>query len=325
MSVTLQSPTADRNGVAVVCQALTKQFGDEVAVRDLAFEILRGTIFGFIGPSGSGKTTTVRLLTGIYEPTAGEARVLGQHPVAFTRQHRERIGYLPQLFVLYPDLTVWENLNLTASIYGMGLFRRKQLNQVLDFVELGDHRRKLARQLSGGMQRRLGLASTLVHNPELIFLDEPTAGIDPLLRQKFWDHFRYLRDQGRTLFITTQYVGEASHCDYVGILDEGRLIAADTPEGLRHRALGGEVVHLTASDPIDYGSLQAMRRLPFVRSLTMTGDTDIRLIVDEASEAMPALLEFCKAQNVAVASIEEYVPPFDDVFVELLRREPRHD
>src|SRR5512143_3902094 len=159
---------------------LTKKFGDETAVQDVSFHVPRASIFGFIGPSGSGKTTTVRLLTGVYTPSDGQVMVFDRNPAKFSQRERARIGYMPQLFVLYPNLTVWENLNFAASLYGMSLFRGKRLQRALTFVELDEHRSKLARNISGGMLRRLSLAATLVHDPELLFLDEPTAGIDPV-------------------------------------------------------------------------------------------------------------------------------------------------
>lgn len=322
-SQTVHSSSNGTNDAIAWAKNLTKQFGDEFAVRNVSFEIPRGKIFGFIGPSGSGKTTTIRLLTGIYEPTAGDIRVLGHHPTTFTQSTREKMGYMPQLFVLYPELTVWENLNFAASVYGLGLRRGKHLQQLLDFVELNEHRHKLARNISGGMQRRLTLAATLVHDPELIFLDEPTGGIDPVLRRKFWDHFKELQNEGRTLFVTTQYVGEAAYCDLVGVMAEGRLLMVDTPEGLRRRAFGGEVVDLFTTERLDYNNLRRLRDLPFVEgSVIRTEERGVRLVVDEASTAMPALLEWFKERSIAVESIEEYLPPFDDVFVELVKEEP---
>lgn len=304
---------------------LSKRFGDEYAVRDVTFDVPRGTIFGFIGPSGSGKTTTIRMLTGYYAPTEGEVIVFDRPPTKFSQSMREKIGYMPQLFVLYPNLSVWENLNFTASIYGMKFFRNKELNEVLDFVELREHKDKLARNISGGMQRRLTLATTLVHNPQLIFLDEPTTGIDPVLRSKIWDHFRELRGRGRTLFVTTQYVGEAAYCDLVGVMGDGTLITVDTPDGLRHQAYGGEIVELQTTEPQDYRFEQQLRGLPFVKGrISRRSDTDFRLIVDEASTAMPALLDWCREQGVSIESVEEYTPPFDDVFVQLVERQRNH-
>src|SRR5690242_5017287 len=166
-------------GNVVETQDLTKTFGEDVALKSMTMQVPRGTIFGFVGPSGCGKTTTVRLLTGFYKPTSGTLSVLGRNPADFSDADREKIGYLIQQFVLYPDLTVWENLNFAASFYGVGLFRRhSRLNKLLEFVQLEEEKGKLAGALSGGMKRRLSLAATLVHNPELLFLDEPTAGID---------------------------------------------------------------------------------------------------------------------------------------------------
>ncbi len=315
----MSATTTGAADVAIHAANLTKKFDDQDAVQDVTFDIPRGKIFGFIGPSGAGKSTTVRMLTGVVKPTSGEVVVLGETPYRFRIRTRERIGYMPQLFALYPDLTVWENLNFAASLYGMGLFRGGHLRRVLEFVELYGDRRKLARNISGGMQRRLSLAATLVHDPELLFLDEPTTGIDPILRSKFWDHFKALQQQGRTLFVTTQYVGEAAHCDLIGVLSEGRLLMVDTPAGLRRRAFGGEVVELHTPQRIDYNHLQLVRQLPFVHGLTRLGDLDLRVVVDDASTAIPALLEWGKEQNISIESIREYLPPFDEVFVQLIK------
>jgi ABC-2 type transport system ATP-binding protein len=316
-------PVAD--GAIIRAQGLTKEFGDRTVVEDLTFEVPRGAIFGYIGPSGSGKTTTLRMLTGVYEPTRGKATVLGRQPTRFTQSTREKIGYMPQLFVLYPELTVWENLNFAASIYGMGLRRGKRLQELLDFVELGEHRNKLARDISGGMQRRLSLAATLVHDPELIFLDEPTAGIDPVLRRKFWDHFKQLQQEGRTLFITTQYVGETVYCDLVGVMGQGRLAMIDTPDRLRERAMGGDMVDIQTSQRLPWEPyLRELGQLPFVRSDVQRLDEaggGLRLTVDEAATAIPALVEWFQAHNVEMVSIQQYLPPFDDVFVQLMKKE----
>ncbi len=306
----------------ITARNLKKQFGSEEAVRDVTFEVPRGAIFGFIGPSGSGKTTTMRMLTGVYKPSAGEVYVLGVRPTKFTQRLRAQIGYMPQLFVLYPHLTVWENLNFAASLYGMGLLRGKQLNQVLDFVELSDHKYKMVREISGGMQRRLSLAATLVHNPILLFLDEPTAGVDPVLRRKFWDHFKELQKSGRTLFVTTQYVSEASYCDLVGVMANGKLLTVDTPEGLRHQAFKGEVVDLHTARPVDYRVEQMIRSLPFVKGdITRLGPNALRIVVNEARTAIPELMEWSQNQHIDVDAVEEYLPPFDDVFVELVKEE----
>ena len=300
-------------------RGVTKRFGNVAAVSDISLDVPQGGIFGFIGPSGCGKTTTVRLLIGNYGATEGEIAVLGKSPDDYTADDQRRIGYMPQLFILYPELTVWENLNFAASIYGYPLDRSERLHELLDLVELTGHEKKLARNISGGMQRRLSLASTLVHDPELIFLDEPTAGIDPVLRRKFWDHFQVLKGRGHTLFVTTQYVGEAAYCDYVGVMRDGKLLMVETPEMLRYKALGGHVVDIRTFEPLGLDALTMLEDHPLVRSeVTFLDPLMARVTVEEASTAIPQLLDWCRDTNVVVESINEFVPPFDDVFVMIL-------
>jgi ABC-2 type transport system ATP-binding protein len=321
--------TKDRklSGDVVQAQELTKMFGEETAVNSLTMNVPRGTIFGFIGPSGCGKTTTVRLLTGVHKPTSGQVTVLGKDPYEFSKSDREKIGYLIQNFVLYPELTVWENLNFASSFYGVSLFgRAKRLQKLLEFVELTEDKNKLAGALSGGMKRRLSLAATMVHNPELLFLDEPTAGIDPLLRRKFWDYFKELQEEGHSLFVTTQYVGEAAYCDLVGVMYEGKLLMVETPDGLRKKAFGGEIVSIKTSEWIRYENRKKLESLPFVHSkIRAISDQEIELIVDEASTAIPALIEACRAARIDVETIEEISPPFDDVFVKIIEKETSNE
>ncbi|MFZ6030102.1 MAG: ABC transporter ATP-binding protein [Chloroflexota bacterium] len=307
----------------IICtNHLEKRFNGTFAVQGLNLSVPAGVIFGFIGPSGSGKTTTIRLLTGYYQPTAGEVKVFGKPPNRFTRSDREKLGYLPQLFSLYPHLTVWENINFAASIYGLSFGRKKKLVDILAFVELDKDHHKLARNLSGGMQRRLSLATTLVHEPRLIFLDEPTAGVDPVLRQKFWDYFRSLREEGRTLFITTQYVGEAAYCDQVGVIDRGKLLTVDTPDRLRYRAFGGDLVDLHTAAPLDYSTLDAISNLPFVLAYPQRHDDyRARILVKEANTDVAALLDWARGRHLEIKGIEAYSPPFEDVFVELVKGE----
>jgi ABC-2 type transport system ATP-binding protein len=173
------------------------------------------------------------------------------------------------------------------------------------------------------MQRRLSLIASLVHNPELIFLDEPTAGIDPVLRRKFWDYFKSLQADGRTLFVTTQYVGEAAYCDYVGVMANGRLLMVETPEGLRDRALGGDIIHLRTSVRLSFEQFEQLGQLPFVkgRYLTHIREGLIEILVNNAGEDLPLLLAWCAEQNIPVETANEYVPPFDDVFVKLVQEE----
>ena len=314
------------SGNVVETQDLTKIFGEDIAVQSLNMQVPRGTIFGFVGPSGCGKTTTVRLLTGFYKPTSGTLSVLGKNPADFSKSDREKMGYLIQQFVLYPDLTVWENLNFAASFYGVGIFRWGRLNRLLDFVELAGDKNKLARDLSGGMKRRLSLAATLVHRPELLFLDEPTAGIDPILRRKFWDYFKELQADGHTLFITTQYVGEAAFCDLVGVMYGGRLLMIETPNGLRRKAYGGDVIGIRTSEELRFEHRQQLESLPFVRGkVTIVSDQEVEVIVDDANTAVVFLLEWSKAQKLTVAMMEQKSPSFDDVFIRLIETEIAND
>lgn len=301
---------------------LSKAFAGETAVDQLTLDVPPGVIFGFIGPSGCGKTTTVRLLLGIYKPTSGTASVLNCNPQAFSRREQESIGYMPQLFVLYQELTVWENLNFAASLYGVPWRRKSRLHDLLELVELKGHQDKLVSQISGGMRRRLSMAAALVHNPELLFLDEPTAGIDPVLRRSFWDYFATLKDEGRTLFVTTQYVGEAAYCDYVGVMINGRLLTVGTPTELRRQALGGDVIQLKTETFLPPPLFNELKDQPFVTASNVTRKTNhtLHIVVDNASATIPTLLNWFQQKKVAVESINEYSLPFDDVFVKLVEK-----
>jgi ABC-2 type transport system ATP-binding protein len=317
----IEIPDVPERPMAIKTRELTKAFSGEIAVNSITMDVPEGSIFGFIGPSGSGKTTTVRLLMGLYDPDSGEISVLGERPSNFTRSEREQIGYLPQLFVLYPDLTVWENMNFAASLYGVSFVRGKRLNQLLDLVELREDRHKLVRNISGGMQRRLSLAATLIHNPSLMFLDEPTAGIDPILRKKFWDYFKQLQSNHRTLFVTTQYVGEAAYCDFVGVMSEGKLLTVNTPDGLRHEAYGGDIVRLGSTDRIDYEFRREVQDLPKLKARILNAtDYELQLLVDDAATATPYLVEYFRDRRKTINLVENYLPSFDDVFVKLIEK-----
>jgi ABC-2 type transport system ATP-binding protein len=323
---TQEIPDMPERPMAIRAHELTKKFGDEIAVNKITMDVPEGAVFGFIGPSGSGKTTTVRLLMGLHVPDGGEVTVLGARPSKFTRRERERIGYLPQLFVLYPDLTVWENMNFAASLYGVSFWRTKLLNRLLDLVELREDKHKLVRNISGGMQRRLSLAATLTHNPDLVFLDEPTAGIDPILRKKFWDYFKELQTNGHTLFVTTQYVGEAAYCDFVGVMSEGYLLTVNTPDELRREAYGGDIVKLGSTERIDYTLRQEVQNLPDLKSTILNAtDYELQLLVADAATATPYLVEYFRNRRKSVDSVETFLPSFDEVFVKLIEKHRSRD
>jgi ABC-2 type transport system ATP-binding protein len=309
---------------ALEMTAACLDFGGGAGVFDLSFDLPRGAILGLIGPSGCGKTTTIRLLNGIYGPTAGAVRVFDKAPSDFGAADRARIGYIPQQFILYPNLSAEENLHFLGGIYGMPAAERKaRMPALLEFVELADARKRLGRKLSGGMQRRLMLAGALLHDPELLFADEPTAGIDPILRARIWDNFRALRDQGKTLLVTTQYVGEAAFCDQVAVMRRGRLVTIDTPAGLRRQALGGELIHLQVDAPRAPAIRAFLEGLPIVQRTERLADEPggLHVAVADAGQALPVLLAALQEQQgVTPAVAEPYLPAFDDVFVRLIQR-----
>jgi ABC-2 type transport system ATP-binding protein len=307
--------------LAVWASSLTKVFEGGVGVHEVDLAIPAGSIFGFIGPSGSGKTTTIRLLTGAIAPDSGALKVLGKSPLEFDRAARAQLGYMPQLSVLYPELSLWQNLDFAASLFGMPWRgRRRHLREMLDFVGLLDARTRLLRDSSGGMQRRLALAATLVHDPLLLFLDEPTAGIDPVLRRKFWDQFVELKQQGRTLFVTTQYVGEAAYCDMVGVLARGRLLLVDTPDGLRRQAMGGEVLDVQFAQPLTRFQIEELEEVAGATRWERVTANELRLVVDDAGDKAAAVAAWAAEKEIEIDSVEPYLPPFDDVFVELVNR-----
>jgi len=300
----------------------SKRYGTQIAVDDLDLRIGPGTVVGLIGPSGSGKSTAVRLLAGITAPTSGTVHVFGVPPTRFTTTERVRIGYLPQLGVLDPALSLRENLQFVASLYGLPLRRGRRLEEALAAVDLADHARKPLGAASGGMQRRLALAAALLHEPELVFLDEPTAGLDPVLRRALWQRFAALREQGATLVVTTQYVGEAAGCDLVVVLRAGRLVAADTPAGLRRTAAGGDLLEVTAADWLDDGVAPLLRGTPGVLRVERAG-TDgrgLRLLVEESGAALPVVQRTLERHGVRVVAAAPTVPSWDDVFVALMER-----
>jgi ABC-2 type transport system ATP-binding protein len=297
---------------------VTRAFDDHVAVNDMSFDVQPGTILGVVGPSGSGKTTTIRMLTGTLSRSAGEITVLGEDPMRFTRRTRGRIAYMPQLFSLYEDLSAQENVGFVAALYGIGPFaRRERIRRALEVVDLWSERDRLARDLSGGMQRRLELACALVHAPDVLFVDEPTAGIDPLLRQSIWDELRDLRNEGRTLVVTTQYVTEAEYCDRVALIVDGELVALDDPAALRQMVFGGDVLQVDTHRAVDPEQLAGIGGVTNVRQ---TAPRQLMVTVQDAGSLTPRIIDALRDGGTEVLGIEEHQPTFDEVFTGLVEQ-----
>ena len=316
----------------IVTTNVTRRLGGENVLKGVNLDVGEGEIFGLIGPSGAGKSTLLRVLTGYLEPLEGTVEVLGSPPAAFSPEEKRRVGFMPQGFVLYEELSVLQNLNFVAGLYGLRFGkRRRRVREVLEFVELWDDRRKAARDVSGGMQRRLQLAAAVVHEPDLLFVDEPTANLDPILRRKFWEEFEQLREGGRTIFVTTQYVGEAELCNRVGLLVDGALIAVGTPAELRNRAFGGEIVELSiGGEPGSLsGRLEALGDLGRVEEVRRDEKDEgvvslVRLLVEDADVALPKAMQILEGSDVRSLGVPK--PSFEEVFFRLVTdtKETRH-
>ena len=297
---------------------VSRTFNGHPGVRDLTFSVAEGRILGLIGPSGSGKTTTVRMLSGTLARSSGELLVMGEDPSHFSRRTRKRLAYMPQLMSLSPDLTAGENVGFVAALYDIGPFRRRRaIRSALEVVDLWDVRHRLARDLSGGMQRRLELACALVHNPRVLFVDEPTSGIDPILRQAVWKELRRRREAGCTLVVTTQQVAEAEECDAVALITDGELVAVDEPGNLRRLAFGGEMLELETRQAVDQDLVAGLDGVLHVRQ---AGARRFLIVVADAASATPRIMGALTARSLAVVSLAEYRPTFDETFEVLVGR-----
>ena len=296
---------------------LTKRFGDLAAVDHLNLKIRRGEVFGFLGPNGAGKTTTIRMLCGLLTPSEGYAIVAGFDVTKFPEKVKERIGYMPQRFSLYDDLTLHENLDFFGGIYRIPAERRRaRIRRVLEIVQLEDFEDKLAGELSGGLKQRLALACSLVHEPELLILDEPTAGIDPTLRKAFWRYFRDLNKEGVTLFINTHYMDEAELCDRLGLINKGRLIALDTSKNLKKAMVGGELVELIPSEIEKAHSI--LKAFAKIRKIEVK-EKRLLLYVEDAASSIPEITALLRENRVEVSSVHTIEPSLEDVFIELVK------
>ncbi|RLI09587.1 ABC transporter ATP-binding protein, partial [Candidatus Bathyarchaeota archaeon] len=290
----------------IVLKNVTKRFADVVAVNDVSFEVEEGELFGLLGPNGAGKTTTIRMICGLLRPTAGIVRVFGYLQPRDRIKVSRFIGYMPQHFSLYEDLTVYENMEFYASLYRVPYsLRRRRIEELLDRFLLSEFRDKLAGELSGGTKRRLALATALVHNPPLVILDEPTSGIDPHLRYLFWKFFEELRDEGTTLLITTHYMDEAEFCERLAVMRLGRLIAMGTPREIKKMALKGELLKVRFKSPVSPERfLLGMKRVKDFRVLERNGDElTLALLVEDAEEDLVPVLRELEMRGLKVLAI----------------------
>ena len=315
------STSSTLDALAITAEGVTKTFEPGAGVHDVDLTVERGSIVGLIGPSGSGKTTAVRLLTGLLAPDSGRLSVLGQNPLSFDAETRRRLGYLPQETVLYPTLSIEENLAFVAAMHGLsGKQRRQRVKEVLEGVGLADTAHRRLVDSSGGMKRRAGLAAALVHGPDLVFLDEPTAGLDPILRQSVWAGFGDLRSAGATLVVTTQYVGEAAMCDEIVLLSDGGVAAKGSPEALRRDAYGGEIIDVRFERSASRDTIQVVADRIGATSFRGTGLGEVEFVVPDAGTATAALHRAAAEADLTIVEIERRYPEFDDVFVRIVDR-----
>jgi len=297
--------------VVVRAQSLTRRFGDFVAVDQVSFEVRRGEIFGYVGPNGSGKTTTLRMLLGLLLPTEGTATVLGFDTQSQAEAIRARVGYMSQRFALYDELTAQENLEFYGGVYGLA--DRARIGEVLRSLELESVASARAGDLPTGWRQKLALASAILHRPELLILDEPTSGVDPVARRSFWRLIYDLTDQGATALVTTHYMDEAEYCSRVGIMRRGRLLAIDAPSALKRSAFPGKAWDVWA-EPL----LMGLEALPRVRGVSRAGLAGERLrAITDASVREADLVAGLKAENVRVERAEPVEPTLEDVFLAL--------
>lgn len=293
---------------------LTRKFGEFVAVDHISFNIFPGEIVGYLGPNGSGKTTTIRMLLGLLAPTAGCAKVMGFDSFKQTEQVRARVGYMSQKFAIYDDLTVLENLDFYGGVYGIRDVGR--IGHTLDLVGLNDHRKVLTKDLSTGWRQRLALGIALVHDPKLLFLDEPTSGVDPMARRVFWDLIYGLAENGVTILVTTHYMDEAEYCGRVGIMREGKLLAMDTPHNLKENFIKGKVVEIFTTDLI--ACLDWCSNQPEVKKSILAGD-HIKAVLAEGFRKRD-LKDRLSVAGIRYDQVETTEAGLDDVFTVLAKK-----
>jgi ABC-2 type transport system ATP-binding protein len=303
-------------------QGLTKVFGDFTAVDHVSFEVQPGEVIGYLGHNGSGKTTTIRMLCGLLHPTSGSARMLGIDVFKEPEKVKPQIGYMSQKFALYDDLTVAENLEFYSGIYAVPRsIEKKRLQEIYAMAGLEGRTHVLTSQLSGGWRQRLALGCALVHSPRLLFLDEPTSGVDPVARREFWDLIYELAEGGTTVFVTTHYMDEAEHCSRIGFMNSGRLRAFDTPSGLKENHLHGAAWSLDV-DPL-LETVELLSSLPGIAQARLSGDR-AQAIVAAGHWTHETLAQRLQEGGMTVTGIEDVEPTLEDVFT-LLAHQDQED
>ena len=297
----------------IITEGLTRKFGDFVAVDHVSFQVNSGEVVGYLGPNGSGKTTTIRMLLGLLEPSDGRATVLGFDAFRQSEDVRARAGYMSQKFALYDDLTVWENMEFYGGVYGIR--DKNRISHTLNLLGLTGHESTLTKSLSAGWRQRLALGIALVHEPKLLFLDEPTSGVDPTARRAFWDLIYELASGGAAILVTTHYMDEAEYCERVGIMRAGKLLAMDTPGNLKKNILEGDVWQVTAS-PLQT-ALDTLHTLDGVLQAGLSGD-QLRAVTERGMDG-GALQMMLREKGINVNSIERAEPTLEDVFLSLAR------
>ena len=305
----------------VEVQNLEKRFGSFRAVAGVSFSVRRGEIFGFLGPNGAGKSTTIRMLCGLLAPTAGAGRVAGFDIVRDTERIKTRIGYMSQKFSLYDELTVEENIDFYSGIYRLPRDKKvARKDWVLQMAGLRDHRRARTGELSGGWKQRLALGCAVLHEPPILFLDEPTSGVDPNSRRQFWDLIYDLSSQGVTIFVTTHYMEESEYCDRLGIIYRGELIALGTPRALKTEHMPEAVLELVCPRPND--AMAAIETLPAVKEVALYGN-GLHVVAADAPAAEAAIRGALAAAGFRLDRIERITPTLEDVFVSLIEARDR--
>jgi drug efflux transport system ATP-binding protein len=304
--------------MVLTVQGLTKRFKDRVAVDHLNLTLAPGEIYGLVGPDGAGKTTTLRLLAGLLVPDEGTAQVDGMDVQKKREQVKTRMGYVPQVFSLYGDLTVSENLRFFADLYNViGKARSRRMERLLGITRLGPFADRLARNLSGGMQKKLALATNLFHTPKVLFLDEPTNGVDPVSRRELWEFLRELSGEGTAVLVSTPYMDEAERCDRAGLLFEGRLLLSGPPREMLQE-MKGEVVLLISSDqPRARKLLEQKGELTEVYPV---GEA-LHLIAESAEQAMDRVRSLLASEGIVVQAMRPIPPTFEDLFISLIRKQ----